>query len=269
MKRLNTKLDRLESQTGTDAKLSPAGCRLLVEILAKLHALFWPWRWTLSHRPPMTEIVARQRDYAAGVVGIAVKAAGRSDWKTSHELRQSLIASGHLTATHGGGQITSMFLTPLGEAVARGLVGDRLHSFHGTGVVILARLKALVEETNVSAVAETVLWGRPCFGDPSDWNDLTEMVLPCIVAGLVKVEQDTVGRIVYIPIPDAQEPPEIGVDVQPDETLDAIYLKAWDNERATLSRCEPRDPDDCFVANPANYPFNFCDVPAGEKTDEK
>ena len=269
MKRLNTKLDRLESQAGTDAKLSPAGKRLLVEILAKLHALFWPWRWTLNHRPPMTEIVARQRDYAAGVVGIAVKAAGRSDWKTSHELRRGLIASRHLTATHGGGQITSMFLTPLGETVARGLVGDYLATYHDEGSEVLDRLRRLVVVTGCSAVPETILWGRPCHGDPSAWDYLTERILPCIVAGLVRVEQDTVGRVVFIPIEGAAEPERINVTVEADPQFLPVYLKSWSDERSVLERCEPRDPDECFIPLPANYPFNFCDVKTEENTDEK
>ena len=264
MKRLKTELDRLEQQAGTIGELTPAAKMLLVELLARLHALFWPWRWTLTYQPPHTEIRIRQRDYADRVVGISAKSSGRTNWKSAHELRQSLIASGHLTATHSGGQITSMFLTARGEAVARGCVGSYLASFHDEGAGVLERLRLLAILTECSAVAECVLWNRRCVGDPSEWDWLSERVLPCLVAGLVKAEPDTGGRIVYIPIEGAAEPEEIDVpDVASDPQFLALYLKFWSDERNTLERCEPRDPAECFVPNPANYPFNFRDVPGG------
>lgn len=268
-KRLNTKLDAIESQNITSGALTTEAKILLVTLLARMHAMFWPWRWTLTYRPPICEIRIRQREYREGVVGIAAKASGRADWKNAHELRNSLIASGLATAVQSSGQITSLFLTPLGEAFARALVGDRLHSFHPIGAAVLSRLRELVAETKVSAVAETVLWARRCVGDPTAWNDLTEMILPCIVAGVVRAEPDTVGRIVYLPVDGVPEPPEITVDVQADESFDVVYLKSWSDERSVLERCEPRDPDEVFVPNPAHYPFNFCDVSAGENTDEE
>jgi hypothetical protein len=268
-KRLNTKLDAIEQQAGTDGSLSPAAKTLLVQLLARRDSLFWPWRWTLTYRPPHCEIKLRQREYSAGIAGIAAKASGANDWKHAHELRNSLIACGMTTAVRSGGQITSQFLTPLGAETGQALVGDYLARYHDEGSEVLARLKALVEETGVAAVAESVLWGRPCHGDPSAWNWLTERILPCIVAGLVRVEQDTVGRIVFIPIPDVPEPEKIVVTVEADPQFLPIYLKAWSDERSVLERCEPRDTDEIFVPNPAGYPFNFCDVPAGGKPDEE
>ncbi len=268
-KRLNSKLDAIEQQAGTDTSLTPAAKILLVQILGRRDAMFWPWRWTLTYRPPMCEIRNRQRDYAAGVSGIAAKASGAGDWKHAHELRNSLIASGMTTAVRSGGQITSQFLTAKGEATGRTLVGHYLARYHDEGSEVLARLKALVEETGCSAVAETVLWGRPCFGDPSDWDYLTERILPCITAGLVRVEQDTVGRIVFIPVEGATEPERIVVDVEADPQFLGVYLKSWSDERSVLERCEPRDSDEVFVPNPAHWPWNFSDVKAGENTDEK
>jgi len=263
-KRLNTKLNELEQQAGTDGALSSAGKTLLVEILARRDSLYWPWRWTRNYQPPHSEIRSRQRDYSNGVVGIAAKSSGRTNWKTAHELRQSLIASGHLTAVHGGGQITSMFLTATGEAVARGCVGDYLANFHDEGVEVLDRLRRLVVLTQCSAVAETVLWGRRCVGDPSEWNFLTERILPLLTSGVVKAEPDTVGRIVYILNEGAAEPEKLDVpDVAADPQFLQSYLKTWSDERSVLERCEPRDPAECFVQNPANYPFNFRDVPGG------
>jgi len=268
-KRLNTKLDAIESQTITSGMLPMAAKILLVQLLARWHAMFWPWRWMLSYRPPHCEIKLRQREYSAGIAGIAAKASGAGDWKHAHELRNSLIASGMTTAVRSGGQITSQFLTALGEATGRALVGHYLANFHDEGSEVLARLKALVEETGCSAVAETVLWNRPCHGDPSGWDFLTERVLPCLTAGVLRSEADTVGRIVFIPVKGATEPERIVVDVQANETFLPIYLKSWSDERSVLERCEPRDTDEVFIPNPANYPFNFCDVKAGEPTDEE
>jgi hypothetical protein len=268
-KRLNTKLDAIEQQTGTDGSLSPAAKTLLVQILARRDSLYWPWRWTLTYRPPHCEIKLRQREYREGIAGIAAKASGAGDWKHAHSLRNELIAAGMTTAVRSGGQITSQFLMALGEATGQALVGNYLATFHDEGSEVLARLKALVDETGVSAVAECILWGRPCFGDPSEWDYLTERILPCITAGVVRVEQDTVGRVVYIPVDDVPEPEKIDVTVEPDPHFLQVYLKAWSDERSVLERCEPRDPDEVFVPNPAHYPFNFCDVSAGENTDEK
>ena len=267
MKRLKTKLDRLEQQAGTIGELTPAAKMLLVELLARLHALFWPWRWTLTYQPPHCEIKARQRDYLNGVVGISAKSSGRQNWKSAHELRQSLIASGHLTATHSGGQIVSMFLTPLGEATGRALVGDYLATFHDEGREVLERLRRLVVLTERTAVAETVLWGRACHGDPQTWDYLTERVLPLLNAGLVRCEPDTTGRVIYIPIEGVPEPEKIDVpNVEPDPQYLQLYLKCWSDERNNLERCKPRDPAECFVPNPANFPFNFCDVPKEQTT---
>ncbi len=267
-KRLSSRIAALERRGGTDGELSPAGKTLLVEILARRDALAWPWRFTLTYRPPHCELRTRWEEYQSGVVGIAAKSSGRTNWKTAHELRQSLIVSGHLTAVHGGGQITSMFLTATGEAVARGCVGDYLANFHDEGVEALDRLRRLVVLTECSAVAETVLWGRRCVGDPSEWNYLTDRILPCITAGAVRVEPDTVGRIVFIPTDGVPEPEKIDVNVEPAPQFLQVYLKSWSDERSSLERCEPRDPSECFVPNPANYPFNFRDVSAGETNDE-
>ena len=72
-----------------------------------------------------------------------------------------------------------------------------------------------------------------------------------------------------IPVDDVPEPERIAADVEADPQFLPIYLKSWSDERSVLERCEPRDADEVFVPNPAHYPFNFCDVSAGEKPDEE
>ena len=84
------------------------------------------------------------------------------------------------------------------------------------------------------------------------------------MAGLVKAEPDTGGRIVYIAVDDVAEPEKTDVpDVEADPQFLALYLKFWSDERNTLERCEPRDPAECYIPNPANFPFNFRDSPDG------
>lgn len=257
-KNLKKRLADIETKTAA-AALDWREAESLVSILGRRDALAWPWRFTIHSRTAFCEIRTRWKEYLSGQAGIASRADGQSQWKEAAELRQRLISSGMATATHSSGQVTGLFLTSMGEATARGLVGSRLHSFHESGVLVLARLRQLVEQTGVSGVAETVLWNRPCFGNPSAWDAMTELIMPCITAGLVRAESDTTGRIVFVPVDGIPEPTEINVDVQADDRFDALYVDSFDNERAVLETCEARDLHECFVPLPANWPWNFED----------
>jgi hypothetical protein len=258
MKRLKSRIDALESKTAA-AALDANEAELLVSILGRRDALAWPWRFTIHSRTAFCEIRTRWKEYLSGQAGIASRADGKADWKTAAELRQRLISSGMATAQHSSGQVTGMFLSARGESMARGLVGDRLHSFHESGVLVLARLRQLVEQTGVSGVAETVLWNRPCFGNPSQWDSMTELIMPCVTSGLVRAESDTTGRIVYVPVDGIPEPPEVSVNVMADDRFDELYIKSFDDERAVLETCEARDLHECFIPLPANWPWNFED----------
>jgi len=166
-------------------------------------------------------------------------------------MRQSLIAAGLIKATHSGGQVQSVFLTAMGEATARGLVGDRLATFHKEGVLVLAQLRELSAATSVRAVRESVLWNHPCTGCPNDWDDWTEMILPLLTCGIVAANSDTQGRAVYAPVDDVPEPPEIVVNVESDPVFDELYLKASADERNMLEVCEARDPHEVYIPLPA------------------
>jgi len=250
MKRLNTRLDALERAQNTNELAAPEK-KLLVQILGRRDSLFWPWRYSRGSNIPFCEIRTRRKEYLSGVVGTAVKADGAGQWKSSHELRQRLIAAELVTAAYGGGQVTSVFLTAKGEAIARALVGTRLHQFHESGVIILARLRHLSAQTKVRAVRESALWGHEHLGSPSDWDHLTEMVLPCLTAGLVQADSDTQGRVCFTPVDGIDEPHEIQVDMKSDEVMDALYLKSFASELAVLSSMEPRDPHEVYIPLPA------------------
>ena len=248
---LKKRLADIEATTATNS-LEPSAAKLLVNVLARRDALFWPWRFQIHHKISHPEIRRRQREYLAGAAGVAVRADGKADWKNAHDIRQRLIASGLITAVHSSGQVTGVFLTAQGEATARAMVGDRLHSFHESGVIVLARLRDLSAATPVRAVRESVLWGRELLGCPNSWDDFTEMILPLLTSGIVKADSDTQGRACYTPVAGIEEPPEITVDVKADDYFDTRYLKAFENERQTLENVEPRDPHEICIPLPAS-----------------
>lgn len=233
---------------------------MLVSILARRDALFWPWRWQIGSNFPLPEIRRRQKEYLAGQVGIAAKADGRDAWKDAHAARQNLVACGHITATHSSGQVQSTFLTPLGEAYARALVGDRLHTFEQAKPVLFW-LRELSTQTPVRAVRESVLFCRELVGDPADWEELTDMILPLLTCGVVKADTDTQGRAAYTPT-DTPEPTEAEVSVSVDPEADAIYLAAYQSERTVLATATPRDGSEICIPLPATgwgWPCYFPD----------
>jgi len=248
-RRIETRLAALERGQSAGG-MSRAESMLLVAILARRDSLFWPWRYQLGNATPLAEIRRRQNEYLAGAVGIAVKADGRGDWKNAHEMRQSLIASGMITATHSGGQVTSVFLTALGEATARALVGDRLHTTE-SAMPVFTYLQILSAQTAVKAVRESVLFNRDCVGCPSQWAELTEHMLPFLTSGMVRQDSDTQGRAAYTPIAGITPPETITVDVESHPDFDDHYVKAFDAERQALESCEPRDGHELVIPLPA------------------
>ena len=245
--RLSTRLKSLES-TGQSAELSRAELLLLVSLLARRDALFWPWRFQAGRKLPHCEIRLRQREYRDGVQGLTAKADGRSQWKDLHFTRQRLIGAGFVTANHSGGQVTSLFLTPLGQATARALVGDRLHTCDSTATQVVFRLLQIKYDSK--PIRESVLFCRDCIGVPTDWDGLTEMVLPLLTAGVVRCESDTIGRVAYTPT-EVSLPEHVVVDVESHWDFDDAYCQSFNAERKNLEGVEPRDSDECFIPLPS------------------
>jgi hypothetical protein len=246
---LRKRLAAAEAATATN-NLDISEAKSLVQILARRDALAWPWRFTISSKVAFTEIRTRWKEYLSGTSGIAVRADGKENWKESSEMRQRLISGGLATAQHSSGQVTGMFLTSRGEAVARALVGSRLWTFQ-MARPLLAVLRIRSEETPVRAVRESMLFGIAGVGCPNDWNYWTEMILPLLTCGIVAANSDTQGRACYTPVDDVPEPPEIVVSVAADPDADELYLSTFSNERAVLETLEPRDPHAVYVPMPA------------------
>lgn len=257
MVRLSTRLEALERPTA--AGLTPDGGKLLVSVLGRRDALFWPWRFELHSSIPYAEIRTRQREYLAGTIGVAAKADGANQWKAAMNTRALLISAGLCTATLASGQVQSLFLTQMGEATARALVGDRLATFDHRRELLLMLLKLLSESTPVKAVRESVLFGQELHGCPDGLEHLTDEMLPLLTAGCVVADSDTEGRACYTPT-DVPPPERIAVDVAAVDQYDQIYLTAFKSERVALKKTEPRDSSAIVIPLPATgwgWPIHF------------
>ena len=232
--RIKTRLAELERANGT---VDVGDNQLLVQLLGRRDAMFWPHR---HHGDSRLGVHQKQRAYLDGSIGLSAKADGKINWKSMFEARQRLISSGFLSALYSGGQVTSLFITPLGEAYARALVGSRLKTIH-QGVFAYVLIPA------DSWISESELFGQNLLGNPEDWNDMTELVLPLLVSGLVKSSSDIHGRCGYRRTAEKllEDPP--CVDVECDEAMDSIYIKAFNAERQSLKQCEPLDTNEVFI----------------------
>jgi hypothetical protein len=241
--RIRTRLDALERSAGTS---DISDYRLLVSLLGKRDALFWPWRILGKSR---LGIHQRQRQYLDGSCGISLRADGKSDWKDAHEARNRLIQLGYASSIRSGGEISSLILSPTGEATARKLVGDRLRSLRES-IFVYVLLSA------DKWTSESVLFCKNFVGSSSDFDDYTELVLPCLTAGLVVANCDCNHRIGYKRT-NREIPDEPIVDIGCDETMDGIYLAAYDAELRSLKTCEPLDLSEVHIPLPpcvlANY----------------
>lgn len=235
--RISTRLNALERATGTS---DVSDHRLLVQLLGKRDARFWPSRHSGQSR---LGILQRCREYLAGTRGISSKADGKSDWKNAFEARNRLIQAGFVDAVRGNGEVTSLIVTQLGETVARRLVGSRLFSLHDSII-------AYVQISTDSWTSESVLFGENLLGCPSDWDSKTEIVLPLLTAGLVTSNSDSYGRIGYRKTTRELPPDAPSVSVAVDESMDSVYIKAFNAERAALMACEPIDASEVWIPLP-------------------
>lgn len=234
--RIKTRLDALERSTGTS---DVSDYRLLVQLLGKRDALFWPYRILGKSR---LGIHQRQRQYLDGSCGISLRAAGKSDWKDAHETRNRLIRAGYVSAIRSGGEVTSLRLTPTGESTARKLVGKRLRSLRES-------IFAYVLLNADKWTSESVLFSQNFVGSPSDFDHYTELILPLLTAGLVVANCDCNHRIGYKRTSQAI-PDEPIVDIACDPAMDDVYLEAFDAERSSLRNCEPLDTSEVHIPLP-------------------
>jgi hypothetical protein len=235
--RMKSRLDALERSTGTS---DVSDYRLLVQLIGKRDALFWPFRNSGKSR---LAVLQKCREYLAGVRGISSKADGKSDWKNAFEARNRLIQAGYVDAVRGNGEVTSLIVTQLGETVARKLVGSRLFMLHDAII-------AFVQISDDSWTSESVLFAENLVGDPSAWDHLSEIVLPLLTAGLVTSNSDSYGRIGYRKTTRELPSDAPSVSVECDPEMDSVYVRAFNSARAALMACEPLDASEVWIPLP-------------------
>lgn len=252
MVRISTRLAKLE-QTSNTGELTTAAAKLLVALLGRRDALFFPTRTNKGK----VAIVQRQRAYLAGSEGIAAKADGAGAWKDAHFQRSELIQHGFTTANRSGGQITSLFLTTKGDAYAKSMVWDCPESkvLNEVSRVLWQLLRDFEKKPwgGRKWVSEGELFDMPCVGDPADWAEYTELMVPLLVAGLIISNSDAYGRLYYaaqqdeFPAIESVELPKIADQAWTDE-----YLRAFKFESRALETAEPTDSNEIVIPIPAS-----------------
>jgi len=189
-------------------------------------------------------IKARQDGYLAGTRGINAKASGRDTWKDAHHLRRSLVARHWAVATSAGGQITSLLVSELGDAVAQAAISFP-HTTIEDGMPYFALLRRFGSQS------ESTLLQRELIGNVSEWSSFTELLMPYLVRGLITASSDTEGRLFYAAgSGDPVMPPTVTQDVLP-WAFD-YYFASYNGERTSLEQIT-YEGSECWIPIPAGF----------------
>ena len=233
--RITSRLKILE-ESKAGAELSGKAERLLVSLLARFDALWWPFRTHYgSYR---AEVRRLHREYLAERGGLRAASQGERNWKADHHVRNELIAS-RLASPNMSGQVTDLRLTPQGIADARAMVGSRLSTLNSpasiAAFIILERFEGC--EHSGKWMIENKLFGDAVSGDnPAAWNDHTELLLPLLSCGAVESTSDLWNRVYYRAVPNFGLPTEPPSEATEQPWADGAYIRAFDAERAALQR---------------------------------
>lgn len=276
--RISNRLKKLEE---TAAAENSDANKMLVELLGRRDALFFPWRTrAANHGHIFWEL---QRAYWAGKRGQTAKGSGVADWESASQQRSILIDRGLAKPLRtAGGEIGQLKITPLGEATARALVGHRLYTFHDLRTRCVYTYLCCMFDVcqpwlDGRWMSENLLWQRTLHGNPVAWNWLTEAVLPLITAGLVKQSYDIPGRLYFSLrhwdsdgklISQSLDAPTVDVEVDP--AMDDVYLSAYEQERDLLEKLPATN--EVHIPLPASCFHTFMDETTldqhKDKTDE-
>jgi hypothetical protein len=217
MRRLKTRLDALERSR--QSELTAAATDMLVTVYGRLHALFMPAR----NKPESWPTIRRHRlGYVAGQRGVAARAVGADDWKSSHDARTQLITNGLAVAVKGDTETTGLILTPQGRSVAYAMV-CRIIPAVPLAADYVERLKDAKPDRVRGAerwVSESTLFGFDCVGPSDQWQDFTDIMLEPCATGAVDSLCDLRGVCYYrwlhafesLPIAEGVEPSEQAID---------------------------------------------------------
>jgi hypothetical protein len=219
--------------------------RMLVDIVARRDAMFWPWRdyKNATGQAAYVAILELQRGYLSRSVGIEARASGEREWKQAHYNRRKLVELGYATAARARSQITGLYITERGDAVARAII---------SGSALLPYQTAIIYEvlSRRGTLSESKLFGRELYGDPSAWDDLTELCLPLLHRGMIKASFDTVGRVFYgFALSDW---PEVETSDEPvRDWAEAFYWQSYNAERQRLDSLTYDGPE-VYIPLPAS-----------------
>lgn len=137
--------------------------------------------------------------------------------------------------------MTSLLLTPRGEAFARGLVG-------------------LLSPSDVSIIAEIIgfdwIHERELLGIEGEYgidqaNKFTELALPLLVSGVIEVRCDSRRGLWYRAVEGVEEDPQHCGPIERAPAHQATYDAAFMAERESLETSEPLDPYEVFIPIPS------------------
>lgn len=239
-RKISSRIELLEQDS--TAELSYRAFEELTKLLARRDALFYPWRYQTGLKG-WTEIHLRQRQYLNQQEGLRLKADGKQDWKVVAEVRNVLMLHGLLDAKKTSGQVTSLFITAKGAALVHHLFPFLVSLVESQ--IVYRRALAFNQEVN-AAIWENYLFGDPqatwMVGSPTQWNHLTDQVLPLLAVGAMRAVSCTQGRIFYRAEPDYQFPKPYCFDLQPIPELEDIYFDTFNAERLYLDSVDNRKP---------------------------
>jgi hypothetical protein len=234
MRRLKTRLDALERQS--QSTLSTAANDMLASCYGRLHAIFMPAR----NKPRTWPSIRRLRtDYISSRRGIPARSTGADDWKSSHDARQQLIASGLAVDVRGEAETTGLILTTLGRSTAYGLVASVIPTIplgeHFASVLKTAKADRI--RGGERWVSESNLFGIDCTGDSSKWDHYTDSLLEPCISGAVDSLCDLRGVAYYRHVHDFEPLPLIE-DIEPNGRAEDGYVSAFVAEMDRRTRIE-------------------------------
>jgi len=226
---------------------------MLLEVLAKTDAVFWPCRMKdLDARRAIEEMRVDFRE-----LGLAWRVGGASSTRQAG-LREldALAAEGRLLVTRAPGRQAAYVKLP--DAVDTELRRQACQADYENALPLLGWLQSEIgrgqcyDHCGRTWVRETHLTGQE-YDSPDVGRILSayaEYMLPLLVRGLVESNADCDGRVWYALTP-AGEPlarqqyeggePRLSLPLEYDEGTRAAYLAATEPERNRLEGCSPRN----------------------------
>lgn len=217
---------------------------MLASVYGKLHALFMPIR----NKPETWPAIRRlRRDYIGGTTGISARASGASDWKTSHDAREQLIASGLAVGIKGDAETTGLILTTLGRSVAYALVRKIIPAMPLAPDFVEALKTATPDRVRGDEewVSESTLFGFDCVGSTDQWQHWTDIMLPPTVSGAVDSLCDLRG-VCYYRFVREFEPLPIAEGIEPNDRAEDQYVSAFVAEMDRRHRVEDTSGEICI-----------------------